>query len=160
MLPESPRHADGTHYAFEVIYGSVRGYADDWADLCTVLISGYATLAPDEQLRRRMVFAASAQVHIQAGVLQRFDAELAQLPAADQQVLMQSRAVPITLERWDHPVPLVLIRTLYAPFGTQARPIGVDLGTGEPSILWLDPSTEAAFVLSLTTAGYIRVGQS
>lgn len=49
---------------------------------------------------------------------------------------------------WDGPVPLVLIATDYAPFTGRPSPTG--------NVVFLDPSTELSFMVSLDTLGLVK----
>lgn len=48
---------------------------------------------------------------------------------------------------WEHPVPLVLITTNYAPYTELAAPTG--------NIIWIDPALETGFLASLYATGLV-----
>lgn len=52
-------------------------------------------------------------------------------------------------ERWDHQVPLVLVRALFMPFADRAVPTG--------NVLWIDPIDDVSFLDSVQTTGLIRL---
>ena len=49
---------------------------------------------------------------------------------------------------WDGPVPLILLATDYAPFTDRPQPTG--------NVVYLDPSTEVSFLVSLDTLGLVK----
>ncbi|TDE20491.1 hypothetical protein E1295_47125 [Nonomuraea mesophila] len=151
--PDAPVKDDGRPYRFEMIFagGSLRGYADDMADLVGLLVAGYGEPATDgERAAARVRLAMDAQVGLQARLAagHRLDA----CDDAERAVILGGRHEPPAPVRWEAPVPLVLVATFYEPQGPLPRPQGpADLQ------IWLDPAGDRALLTSLHAAGAITL---
>lgn len=51
--------------------------------------------------------------------------------------------------RWDHRVPLVLVRSLFMPFVDRSVPVG--------NILWIDPTDDVSLLDTIQDSGLIRL---
>lgn len=51
--------------------------------------------------------------------------------------------------RWDHRVPLVLVRSLFMPFVDRSTPVG--------NILWIDPTDDVSLLDTIQDSGLIRL---
>lgn len=145
--------------------------ADTIGDICGALMDGYAQIPAGDDGDREALLARWAYA---AGLAQQLQETLAGLahnrgrwqlgdPASDTATLLEDtsdtaveefligdRHQPVdNVAAWQHPVPLVLITTDYAPHTRRTRPDG--------NIIWLDPYTETSLLHSLTTAGLGRL---
>jgi hypothetical protein len=92
-----------------------------------------------------------AQVRLQAEVAT--GAKLDECADAERAVILGGPYPPPAPERWDAPVPLVLVTAFYRPAGELARP------QGPPELqIWLDPADDLALLTSLHRAGVIWLG--
>ncbi|GAA2213949.1 hypothetical protein GCM10009850_094130 [Nonomuraea monospora] len=143
----------GRPYRYEMIHadGTLRGYADEPADLVGMLVPGYLALTADgDRARARLGLALDVQVRLQARLAA---GRLGGCGEAERAVLLGPRHEPPAPARWTAPVPLVLVASFYAPGGALPRPSG-------PAELqvWLDPADDWTLLTSLHTAGVVTVG--
>ena len=66
-------------------------------------------------------------------------------------IWQEKSVVPENLGEWAEDVPLVLVRTDFAPFTDRVSPTG--------GVLWIDPSTEREFVESCDRAGFVQLAE-
>lgn len=124
-------------------------FADSLSDIVGVLIEGYDDLDDEHEddlhLQARIDFLAPLAAHAQTMIL----ADLAQrgihLTEEELNAALRSKEEPVGVARWNPAEPLILLATAYEPYTDEARPEG--------SILWLDPTNEAAFLSSLNKLG-------
>lgn len=129
--------------------------ADNLSDLVSALIPEYPQAldaGPAEQLISRADFCAAAAADAQARICYRwqeqdpetFDA----LTEAELTALFADRRTPLFLpyldlaEEWTHSIPLVLVRTDYAPFTSWPAPTG--------NVMMVDPYTERTLLVSIS----------
>jgi hypothetical protein len=151
--PAAPVKADGRPYRFEMIHagGTLRGYADDSADLVAMLVPEYARPATDaERATARVRLALDLQVRLQAQLAAGHPLDAC--TEAERAVLLGGRHEPPAPARWAAPVPLVLVSTFYQPAGPLPRPSGP-----EELQVWLDPADDWPLLTSLHLAGLITL---
>lgn len=68
-------------------------------------------------------------------------------PSAVEVLVVPDRTEPLEIESWHHPVPLVLVTTLYAPYS--------DVPPVQGDVVWLDPRDERFMLESLSDAGVV-----
>lgn len=164
-LPDHPDGPGGWAYALVDNDGQVI-FSDNAGELVALLIQGYADIpASDTGHDLALVARYEALVEI-AERAQRFLVDeaiergtLDPLEAGEDVLtaLFAPRERPwggmdgpdgqVSFE-WDRPVPLILIATDYAPFTDRPCPTG--------NVLFLDPSTELSFMVSLDTLGLVK----
>ncbi len=150
-VPTAPARVDGSPWRFEMIYGggSWRAYAHTPAALLEALIPGYQSLpTPTAAAEARIRLACDLQVRLQAQIAA--SADLSSCSPEQRAVLLGDFSTPPVLERWDGPVPLVLVATFYVPVGQIPAPQG--------DIIWLDPGDDWDLLLSLAHAGVLQIG--
>lgn len=162
-----PTQHDGTDYPYLLFAGNQMHASDNVTDLIGAVIAGYDDIeqTPDgneDALWQRYLHAVAManfvqkSVVAQGGIDKTFD--LNQLNEDDINALLQDRGLPVSdVDKWNHDVPLVLIATDYAPFGTlRSKPEG--------NVLWIDPSLENKYLQSLSELGlvnfYIHEGEA
>lgn len=132
--------------------------ADTCADVLGQLIEGYDDIPNTPHgmgqafaRREAMAFRIAGMVQvmlideaIQDGTL-RFE----QTPDDIAYALLTDRSLPtVGIDEWSHPVPLVLVSTLYQPFGTTGRPGG--------NVVWVEPHDERGFLDNLADLGVAK----
>lgn len=149
-VPPTPPHPAGRLWRFEMIFGggAWRAYADTAADLVAALIPGYDDLvAPTERAHARLRTACDLQVRLQAALVA--GPQIVECTAEQREVLLGNFSQPPVLVWWDAPVPLVLVKTFYAPYRPTPAPEG--------NVWWLDPSDEWELLVTLAQADVIRL---
>jgi hypothetical protein len=152
--PHAPRRPDGTQWRFEMIHagGSLRTYAQTPAALVEALIPGYrAITTPTEAAAARIRLACDLQVRRQAELATA--PQLAECTPDQRDLLLGDFSRPPVLDRWDGPIPLILVTTFYTPVGRITAPQGRD-------IWWLDPGEDWELLVSLAQAGIITLASS
>lgn len=151
---EIPTHEDGTpYYAVFLAPGMPSIFADTLTEIVAEIIPDYTNSPGEMEPDTEEALIARLEMLERA-------AQLAQAVAAadvtasgrkfteDQLTAMlsdKSNAAIDLVEPWeDADVPLLLVTTNYAPFTPFARPEG-------SKIVWLDPTTELAFLKSLAS---------
>src|SRR5829696_6262547 len=119
----APVRSDGRPYQYELIYdgGRWRAYADDFPALVGELIDGYADLA-DERARAEARTAYAIRVQVVSQAQLNVDKPLNECTPEQESVLMGNRDTPPVVERWNAPVPLVLVASFYEPHGELPQP--------------------------------------
>ncbi|GGQ02591.1 hypothetical protein [Streptosporangium pseudovulgare] len=152
--PSEPLKDDGTPYAYEMIDGWWRVYADDPAELVAELIPGYAAPAGEEErAAARLRLAVDFQVRLQARLA--VDGNLDACTPEEQEVILADRAEPPAPPAWNAAVPLVLVTSHYEPHAPRLRP-----RAPAGAVIWLDPADELSLLTSLAGAGLIRLGRA
>lgn len=135
-----------------VVWNSRSGdaiFADSLSDIVAVLIPGYAELDDEHEddlhLQARIDALAPLASQAQALVLADLASRDIHLTEAELTAAMRDKEHSAGISRWNPAEPLVLLTTVYEPFTDEPRPEG--------SILWLDPTNEAAFLGSLAKLG-------
>ncbi len=148
----NPTRADGTEWPrILTLPDGSTVHADTATEVLEELVDGYAEADPVGRERLRRLHAASAAQAVQhrllvgAGV--RDDDPVAELMLADkdQSLLLETDDAPGRQADWWGEPALVLVTTSYAPHGVHP-PIG-------GHVVWLDPTTEDAYLRSLRDAG-------
>lgn len=154
-----PVRDNGSPYPFALAYESRVILSDTRTDLVASLIEGYADLphteAGDEEalyMRYRSVTDVADQfqqiIAAQAVEEGRFDYMLES--EANLTALFTPRTKKISeFSPWNHPVPLILIATDYAPFRSEPLPEG--------NVKFLNPYTETTYLQSLSDLGVIEL---
>lgn len=148
---------NGDPWPFALVRDDETFLSDDAGELVAALIEGYEKFTDDEdgdnqalvcRATEAIKVAATAQAIMATDAFNegRFDPD-----DASEEVLTalfgdRTLAV-IGVDHWDHEVPLVLVATDYEPFSNEPTPTG--------NVLWVDPSTEIAFLQSLANLGII-----
>ncbi|MEV4562099.1 hypothetical protein AB0K51_34720 [Kitasatospora sp. NPDC049285] len=154
--PKPPVRPDGSAYRFELAVegGTRRAYADELGPLVEVVIPGYLDqVGEDQRLAARERDAGRVRMLLQAQLLAHFGPagctrhQLAVLNGAAQ--LAQDE-----LRGWHAPVPLVLVTSGYVEAGGQP-PHAEEGGV----ILWIDPSSEEAYLDSLSALHVIMLAE-
>ncbi|MCG7309684.1 hypothetical protein [Brachybacterium sp. ACRRE] len=100
------------------------------------------------RLEQAIVIATAVQESIVATAVQREDLD----STTDEDTwstLLAGRESADPGPRWDNPVPLVLVTSLFAPFTGRERPTG--------NIAWIDPADDVSMLESLQKLGLIEV---
>ena len=148
-----PAHPDGEVWLFAMpVGGGGVVFADSATSVLDFLIPGYGGLDDDEALHVRVANAASTAAVVQTAFIESAtDAgfDLASQTEDALTALLTDKDVPVDGGPYDLDVPVVLVSTLYEPFTTRPKVGG--------NIVWLDPSTELAYVRSLAGAQVITL---
>lgn len=141
-----PEHPD--HQPWLVVWVATDGraiFADSLSDIVGILIEGYNDLDDEHEddlhLQARIDMLAPLASQTQALVLAELAARGHRLTDAELNAALTSKEFGVALERWNPAEPLILLTTSYEPYTDLSRPKG--------SVLWLDPTNEAAFLGSL-----------
>lgn len=156
-----PVKPDGSRYRFEMLFdqGRSRAYADIAADLLGVFIDGYADLGEDDRVKARIEYATGLLAPMQATILHGSDQQ--DLSDEDRAVILQPRHEPVVVEEWSSTVPLVLLDVHYVPFSDVPAPVSTLEDVADPSnLMWLRPSGEYEFLMSLHRVGVISLGEN
>lgn len=108
--------------------------------LSAVMDEGYERLGPEDRRRARRAYAVAVAERVQARLLVDVTAEQR---VCD--VLCSPKGTAITVEEWDHAVPLVLVDSWFAPYGSVPAPTG--------RVMWVRAEDEWLFAMSLMDAG-------
>lgn len=165
--PDSPVKVGGGQYRYEMIVedGKRRVYGDSPEELLGYFIPGYQKLT-DEVARTtaRLLYAVSVQVALQALVLSGTEIVLGLTPTSEERAILEApRDVPPQVTVWESEIPLVLVGSYYQPDGDLPRPTGLlgEEGNEEPyNLIWLDPSGDMPFLLSLHRAGWLNLAEN
>lgn len=124
-------------------------FADSLSDIVAVLIEGYEDLDDEHEddlhLNARIDALIPLAVSAQSLVLADFAAREVRLSEEELNAALLDKETATTLHRWNPAEPLILLTTTYEPYTDAAKPEG--------SVLWLDPTNEAAFLSSLNKIG-------
>lgn len=155
--PEVHRNEYGLPYKYAILGAEGQTFLADTATECVEeLVEGYAKLRPSDA-DKATILRHQYMIQVATLLQARFTAHevfhngylLDDDPDHDAvAVLLTDRNVFVSIEKWDHQVPLVLLRTDYEPFTAEQLPSG--------NIVWLDPSDEMKFLVTLNDAGVIE----
>lgn len=122
---------------------------------------GYLTGTRRAQLEARIEHAARTRAELAATLVDDAEADTGPLDADIRAVLLGSSWDPPTVLEWAHPIPLVLLDVFYVPYTPRPAPHStIDGDVAEPSnMLWLRPSSPAAYLRSLATAGVAKLAE-
>lgn len=124
-------------------------FADSLTDIVAVIIEGYDQLDDEHEddlhLQARIDTLAPLAKSAQALVLADLATRDIRLTEDELNAALLDKEQSVAISRWNPAEPLILLTTAYEPFTDAARPEG--------SILWLDPTNEAAFLGSLNKIG-------
>lgn len=159
-LPETlPARADGTEYPFAMAWGDRAVLADSRTELTAQIIEGYADIPSGEEGDIDALYARyKTAVHFANNMQQIVAAHATEEGTFDPSVESEDVLTSIFTDRsqkideiteWNHTVPLVLVASEYAPYGTATRPGG--------NVQWLDPFTETTFLASLADTGIVEL---
>ena len=156
--------APGRPARLEMVWdgGRRRAWADTPADLLEVLVPGYAGSSDSEKVRRRLEHALVAQVAVQSRLVAADLVALGECDAWERAFLLGPRHDPPAPDVWMCQIPLVLVDAFYRPFSPERlAPLTADGDVREPAgIVWLRPTDEWDYLLSLAAAGFVALGQS
>jgi hypothetical protein len=145
-----PEHPDKG--AWVVVWVASNGdaiFADSLSDIVGLLIDGYDELDDEHEddlhLQARIEHLVPLAAQAQALVLADLANRGLRLTEEELNAALGNKELPAGVSRWNPAEPLVLLTTSYEPFTDEPRPIG--------SILWLDPTNEAAFIGALNKLG-------
>ncbi|WP_022893262.1 hypothetical protein [Agromyces subbeticus] len=152
-----PARADGTPWPLAMTTAEHTVFADTATELVSHLIDGYDQIddsdeGHDRALVARRDAAASLAAQLQAGIAAALTEEQKFDPATETEetltaIFSDRETFVADFPTWDHTVPLILVRTDYAPFTERPAPEG-NLG-------WIDPATETSLLRSLDELGAI-----
>ena len=130
-------------------------YAATAADLLDEWIPGYLEL--DEP--QRMYARAQHAISVRTGLVAQLAATATNLTGDQERVLLADLSSLPDIDRWNSPVPLVLLDALYRPYTDRQAPIsGIDGDVRDPSnILWLRTASADSYVQSLAHAGVVQL---
>lgn len=160
VLPDTmPVHEDGTPFAFGMAYQDRAILADTRTELVEDLVKGYSEL-PDNDAgnEEALVKRYETSVHVADQFQQIIAAQAVDEGKFDTRNESEETLTALFTPRgeklgeiapWNHVVPLVLIRTDYAPFTEVPLPEG--------NIQWVNPYTETTFLASLSEIGVIEL---
>ncbi|UQN30531.1 hypothetical protein [Brachybacterium kimchii] len=139
---------------FSIRIGSREVSADRNDELLAAVI-GEEYLEEDDRellflmrLEQAILIATAVQESIVAGAVQREDLD----STTDEDTwstLLAGRESADPGPRWDSPVPLVLVSSLFSPFTGRERPTG--------NIAWIDPADDVSMLDSLQGLGLIEI---
>lgn len=158
-LPESlPVREDGSQYPFGLAWADRAVLADTRTELTEEIIDGYADLPEGEEGDTEALFSRyRASVHFANTMQQVLAANAAEEGIFDPSVESEDVLTALFTDRsekideiteWTHTVPLVLVATEYAPYGTTPKPTG--------NVLCIDPFTETTFLSTLSELGIVE----
>jgi hypothetical protein len=159
-LPEVlPVHEDGTPFAFAAFLGENIIMGDSRTDIVAGIIDGYGDIPDTEEghleaLVARYEFAVgTADIHQQIIAAEKLNSGEFDHTVEDEGILTSifssRRERQPEMASWDHPVPLVLVGTDYAPYTTLPRPEG--------NVQWIDPYNETTLLASLAALDLIEL---
>lgn len=114
----------------------------------------YVTYSPEEALEKRIecccILAENVQENI-AGYLQSAGAwdYKEEDPDIVELLTRPDRTTVIPLDSWEHPVPLVLVQTLYSPHS--------DTPPVQGNVLWVDPIDDKRMLDSFNELGTLKL---
>ena len=161
--PMPPLREDGSLHPLAMFYdgNALVAYGDSPAELLDVLIDGYRDLGEIGGLEARKRFAVDTQPVLQAVLHAAGERNGTAISAEEEDILAGPRHVPPTVRLWSCEVPLVLVDVFYAPFTELPAPASTPHDVTDPdNLVWLRPSTEWDFLVSLDRAGVIQLQQS
>lgn len=145
-----PEHPEGR--AWVVAWVTEDGgaiFADSLSDIVGEIIPGYNDLDDDHRddlhLQARLDLLAPLAARAQAVVLTELAYQNVHLSEAELNAALRDKELAAGISRWNPAEPLILMTTAYEPYTDEPRPEG--------SILWIDPTNEAAFLSSLNKLG-------
>lgn len=158
-LPESlPVREDGSEYPFSMAWGNRAVLADTRTEVTAEIIDGYADLPDTEEGDTEALYGRyRASVHFANTLQQVLAANATEEGTFDASVESEDVLTALFTDRsekideissWTHPIPLVLVATEYAPYGTATKPTG--------NVLWVDPFTETTFLETLSGLGIVE----
>jgi len=167
VAPNATVKADGGQYRYEMMVDGDkrRVYGDTPEELLGYFIPGYQLLTDEvERTTARLLYAVTVQVALQALLQSGMEAGMGLTPTpAERAILEAPRDVPPQVTEWESEIPLVLVSSYYQPNGDLPRPTGLlgEPGDDEPyNLIWLDPSGDMPFLLSLHRAGWLDLAEN
>lgn len=160
-LPDTfPVREDGTPFPFGLAWEDRAVLAETRTELTAELIDGYAELPETEEGDTEALYARyRASVQIANTLQQVLAANAAEEGTFDPSTQSEDVLTAIFTDRsekideiaeWTNKdVPLVLVATEYAPYGTATKPAG--------NVLWVDPFTETTFLKTLSDIGIVEL---
>ncbi|MET4144342.1 hypothetical protein [Arthrobacter sp. UYCo732] len=160
-LPDTlPVREDGTGYPFALAWEDKAVLAESRTELTAELIEGYAELPETEEGDTEALYARyRTSVQIANTLQQVLAANATEEGTFDPSLQSEDVLTAIFTDRaekideiaeWANTdVPLVLVATEYAPYGTAPKPTG--------NVLWVDPFTETTFLDTLSEIGIIEL---
>jgi hypothetical protein len=148
---EFPTTPAGAPFRFALVRGETTTFSDSMSDLVGAIIPGYgAGLGDDEALIARWQCAAATATEVQQLLAAASDLNPADESEDVLTAIFADRANPLPGGSlpdgtWNREPSLVLLATDYAPFTAAPAPNG--------NVLFVDSSTERAFLRSLTALG-------
>jgi len=165
--PTAPTKEGGGQYRFEMLVdgGKRRVYGDTPEELLGYFIPGYQLLTDEvERATERLLYAVTVQVALQALFQSGMEVGMGLTPTpAERAILEAPRDVPPQVTLWESEIPLVLVSSYYQPDGELLRPTGLlgEPGDDEPyNLIWLDPTGDMPFLLSLHRAGWLNLAEN
>lgn len=161
----APHDGDGP-WPFLLLHGEGdTTYADTATELVGALIPGYDDIPSDPDTATdadhdEALWLRYGQAVVTAGILQEGllaaavnagDVDVVDFGEDNLNILLGDKAVPFTGEVWSEQVPLCLISIHYAPFTDRPQPAG--------RVVYVDPSTETAYLTSLHDIGLVQFYQ-
>lgn len=145
--PIAPHHPGELAWAYELMEPGSRVYGVDAEAVLAARIDHYPLDGSEaDRITARVRHAISTAQTLTAA---RHAAHPTVLSARHDDVLRNPAWAPLTLQRWDCAVPLVLVDVVYAPFTTAAAPVG--------NVDWLHTRDADSYLLSLVEAGAVTV---
>jgi hypothetical protein len=159
-LPDTlPVREDGSAYPFALAWEDKAVLAETRTELTAELIEGYADLPETEEGDVEALHARyRTSVQIANTIQQVLAANATEEGKFDPSLQSEDVLTAIFTDRsekideiadWAHEVPLVLLATEYAPYGTATRPTG--------NVLFVDPYTETTFLNTLSELGVVEL---
>lgn len=160
-LPDTlPVREDGTAYPFALAWEDKAVLAETRTELTAELIEGYADLPATEEGDTEALYARyRTSVQIANTLQQVLAANATEEGKFDPSLQSEDTLTAIFTDRaekideiaeWTNAdVPLVLVATEYAPYGTAAKPSG--------NVLFIDPFTETTFLDTLSEIGIVEL---
>lgn len=146
-IPKHPE--DGSWMVAWVTEDGAAIFADSLSDIVGEIIPGYNDLDDDHpddlHLQARIDMLAPLAARAQAVVLAELASQEVHLSEAELNAALRDKELPAGIARWNPAEPLILLTTAYDPYTDEPKPEG--------SILWIDPTNEAAFLSSLNKLG-------
>jgi hypothetical protein len=158
--PVAPLTPAGLPYQLRWIdhdHGGELVYAETADDLLGHWLPGYKEAEPDGQALLRAQHAIQVRDALVAQLL--VDAENNGITITPEQeaILLADLDKMPDIQRWDPPVPLVLLEGMYRPYTDRLPPLsGIDGDVRDPSnIIWLRNAHPDSYIQSLAAAGII-----
>lgn len=152
-IPTNP--LTGEPYLFTMMVGSRTVHADRNDELVAEILGeeylseGDPTNAFEIRLGGALNIATAVQESIVASAVRRGDLNDSEDESVWTPLLMPREIADAPAGDWNHPVPLVLVTSLFDPWTRRSAPRG--------NVVWIDPTDDVTLLESLQDCGLVRM---